>query len=262
MYDDDVAMTINTEGGATIPIPTVDDTGNEAAAEASEGAEVVDDGSGDVTLGRQVLEDFMYITQWVRWSLQLNTSSMTNVEQLLVNLLGERLGRTANRQLTTGTGSGAPMGFLTASSLGHTAAGSASVTSDEIMNLIHSVDPAYRGSPKAGLQFNDNTLLAIHKLKDGDGNYLIRPGTTSVNVLSIGALSAKFRVNQAMPDMASGARSMAYGDFSRYFVRKIGSPIIGVMQDSKFWPGQGVAGYVRLDGVLGDAGAIKHLVHG
>lgn len=261
MYDDDVAMVINTTGGASMPFPTVDDTANEADPQTAEGEGHADDASGDVTFGRGTLEDFMFKTPWVNWSLELSTGSFTNIESVLNQLLGERLGRSANRQLTTGSGVGAPQGFLTGSSFGKTAASSTTVTSDEIMDLIHSVDQAYRQSPKAGLQFNDNTLLALHKLKDGQGNYLLNQANTTESILRIGQVAARYRINQAMPNMASGARSMAYGDFSRYFVRKIGAPIIGVLQDKSNWPNYSIAGYVRLDGILADTTAIRHLVH-
>jgi HK97 family phage major capsid protein len=52
---------------------------------------------------------------------------------------------------------------------------------------------------------------------------------------------------------------MAFGDFSRYFVRKVGEPLIGAIQDKDFWPGFGIAGYIRLDGELVDTASVKYL---
>ena len=51
---------------------------------------------------------------------------------------------------------------------------------------------------------------------------------------------------------------MVFGDFSKYFVRKVGSPVIGVLRE-RFWPQVGIAGLIRFDGELGDTAAIKHL---
>ena len=259
MYDEDICTTITTAGGGSIPIPTVDDTA--VAAEAStEGAALTDDGGKDVTFGKGTLDDFMFDTEWLRVSVQLATGAFTNMEDFLSMLLGERLGRKANAQLTTGTGSSAPQGIVTGSAAGKTAAATAAVTADEVLDLIHAVDPAYRGSPKARAMFNDSTLLALHKLKDGQGNYLIQEAPDGRGRLRIGAVTVPYSINQAMASMAANAKPIVYGDFSRYMVRKIGSPIVGALQDKDFWPGFGVAGYVRLDGVLADTAAVKHMV--
>lgn len=91
---------------------------------------------------------------------------------MVLDLLGQRLGRRANTELTTGDDSGDPEGIVTGSTLGKTAAGTAAITWDEIIDLEHSVNPAYRVSPKARYMFNDTTLSAVRKLKDGNGNYL------------------------------------------------------------------------------------------
>jgi len=184
--------------------------------------------------------------------------SIFSMEQLLGSLLGERLGRIANLQLTTGSGSSAPNGVVTASSLGKTAAATSAVTFDEIFDLEHSVDPAYRMSPKTRYMFNDSTLLAVRKLKDGDGNYLWQQG----NVIA-GAPSTfngrAYSINQAMDSLAAAKKVITFGDFSKYYVRKVGAPVIGVMKE-RFWPDMGIAGLIRFDGELGDTAAVKHLI--
>jgi HK97 family phage major capsid protein len=107
--------------------------------------------------------------------------------------------------------------------------------------------------------FHDNILLAARKLKDGQGNYLWQMGDVK------GGIPATFNnrlysVNQAMPAaQATGAKIMLFGDFSKYFVRKVGAPIIGAIQDKDFWPGFGMAGFIRFDGELADTAAIKYL---
>ncbi len=52
---------------------------------------------------------------------------------------------------------------------------------------------------------------------------------------------------------------MLFGDFSRYVVRKVGNPLIGTVRE-RFWPKVGLAGLIRFDGDLTDAGAVKALV--
>lgn len=261
MYDDDFCMVINTTGGGTIPIPGVDDTAGRAAATATEGAKLTDDGGQDAAFTRKTLGEFMYDTEWLRLSLQLLTGSMENAEQVMNGLLAKRLGRTANDKLTIGSGSGEPMGIVTGATAGHTAAAVAAIAPDDLLDLYHSIDPAYRGSPKFRAQFNDNTLLALHKLKDGDGNYLLRQAPDGSGRLTVGAVSVPYAVNQAMADIGANARSMIMGDHGTYFVRKVGGPVIGTSTDSNFWPNMGVAGYARFDGAPSDTTAIKALVH-
>lgn len=257
MYDEDICTVIATSNGVTIKIPTVDDTAVTAGQHA-EGTAMTDDNGKDVTFGQKSLESYGYDTEWVKFSLELARDSIFNMESLLGSLLGERLGRIANLQLTTGDGTGDPNGIVTASSLGKTAAAVAAVTYDEIIDLVHSVDPAYRQSPKVRFMFNDLTLAALRKLKDGDGRYIWTMGDVQSGVPGT-ILGYRYSINQAMASLAAGNKTMLFGDFGKYFVRKVGSPMIGVKRES-YWPDLGIAGLVYLDGELGDTAAVKHLI--
>ena len=81
------------------------------------------------------------------------------------------MARIANSPLTTGSGSSDVEGIVTISAAGVTAASATAVAADEIIDLIHSVDPAYCVE-NAAFMINYSTLSAVCKLKDGDGNYL------------------------------------------------------------------------------------------
>lgn len=257
MYDENVATVITTNSGATIQIPTVNDTSRSVVAH-SQGVTLTDDGSADVTFGQKTLDAYAYNTKWLRVSKELADDSIFAMEQILADLLGEGLGRAANTQLTTGTGSSAPNGVVTASTLGKTAASATAITADEIIDLLHSVDPAYRMGPKVAFMFNDATLAVIRKLKDGQGNYLWQMGDVTAGAPGT-LLGYRYHVNQAMPSIATGNKVVLFGDFSKYYVRKVGAPLVGAMQDKDFFPGYGVAGYIRFDGELVDTAAVKHL---
>ena len=260
MYSEDVGTVLTTNGGGTLTMPTVNDTAVTAVASSGEAVTLVDDGGKDVTFGEKTLSAFAFNTEWLRVSKELADDSIFAMEQLLGDLLGERLGRIANLQLTTGTGSSAPNGIVTASTAGKVAAATNAITADEIIDLLHSVDPAYRGAPKVGFMFNDGTLQAIRKLKDGDGNYLWQMGNVQQGVPG-SLLGYNYRINQAMAGLGSGVNSrvMLFGDTGKYYVRKVGAPLIGALQDKDFWPGFGVAGYIRFDGELADTAAVKHM---
>lgn len=257
MYSEDVANVFATSTGVTIKIPTVNDT-TVTAGQHAEGTAMTDDGGKDVTFGQKSLESYGYDTEWIKFSLELARDSIFNMESLLGELLGERLGRIANLQLTTGDGTGDPNGVVTASTLGKTAAAVAAVTYDELIDLIHSVDPAYRASPKTRFMFNDLTLAGLRKLKDGDGKYIWTAGDVQGGVPGT-LLGYRYSINQAMPAQTTGLKPILFGDFGKYWVRKVGSPMIGVKREA-YWPDLGIAGLVYLDGELADQAAIKHLI--
>lgn len=260
MYDGDIVTEIVTGGGGEIGLPTVDDTAQSGGAH-TENAALTDDGGADVVFGRKTLNAYSFDTEFIRWSFELDADSIFNMETLLGTLLGQRMGRLANTQLTVGTGTNAPNGIVTASSLGVTTALGTAVTADELIDLVHSVDPAYRTAPKTGFMMNDSTVKAVRKLKDGQGNYLWQMGNVQQGTPQ-SLLGYNLHVNQAMasiPAAAAAAKVALFGDFGSYFVRKVGQPVIGVLRE-RFWPDNGIAGIIRIDGELGDTAAVKHLI--
>lgn len=257
MYDPGVSTEMLTSSGNQINIPTVDDTSKSAGAH-TEGTALTDDGSEDVTFGQKRLDAYVFDTEFVKWSTELNQDSIFNIEALLGSLLGERLGRKANSQLTTGSGSSAPNGVVTASTLGKTAAAVGAITVDELLDLVHAVDPAYRTGPKVRFMFNDGTFKAIRKLKDGNGQYIWQMGNIQQGAPG-SLLGYSYSINQAMASLATGNKTVLFGDFGKYWVRKVGSPVIGVMRE-RFWPDLGIAGLIRFDGELVDTAAVKHLI--
>lgn len=259
MWGADVVRELSTTNGRALPWPTVDDTGNTGRIKA-ENASVDDDGSDDVTFGEKVLNAYVYDTGMVKVPIELLQDSAFNIEALMNDLFGERLGRLANSVLTTGTGSGQPNGIVTASSLGVTAASATAITADELLDLQHSVDPAYRASPKCRWQFNDDTLKAIRKLKDGEGNYLWQMGDVRTGEPSL-LLGKPYTVNQAMANIATDVRSIIFGDHSRYVVRKVlGFQVMTLRERYAEAFQVGMVGFKRFDGDLINTAAVKHLV--
>jgi HK97 family phage major capsid protein len=257
MYDEAICTVLNTASGNPIDFPTVDDTASTISQHTEAGA-MTDDGSKDVTFGKMTLNAFAYDTSWIQVSMELLQDSNINVESFIGELLGERIARRVNTELTTGDGTGDPNGIVVASVAGKTAASTTAFTADEVIDLLHSVDPAYRASPKCRFMLHDSVLAAVRKLKDGNGQYIwsmgdIRAGTPG------SLLGQPYSVNQAMASaFTTGQKLILFGDFSKYLVRKVGSPVIGVRREY-YWPNIGLAGIVRLDGDLIQTSAVKHL---
>ena len=257
MYGNELFTVINSADGRPFNIPTVDDTAVTAVAH-TEGTQPTDDGGKDATFGQKSVGAFSFDSEWIRWSAELNADSILNMESLLGELIGERLGRIANSKLTTGSGSSDVEGIVTNSAEGKEAAATAAVTADEIIDFIHSVDPAYRNSPATAIMMNDSTLAAVRKLKDGNGNYLWQMGNYQAGVPQ-NLLGYNVVVNQAMDSLAAAKKVMLFGDMSKFYVRKVGAPSIYVARE-RFAPDFGILGYIRFDGVLSNTAAVKHLI--
>jgi HK97 family phage major capsid protein len=186
------------------------------------------------------------------------------IESELPSLIGERLGRKVNDYLTDGTGSSQPTGILAASggaSVGESAASSA-ITRDNIIDLIHSVDPAYRTGPNVAFMMNDSTVAALKKLTVGtsDDRPLWQPDV--VNGTPGFLEGYRIITNQDFPAIGAGYKSVAFGDWSKYVIRQVGGVNL-LRLDERFADALsvGFVGWWRIDGKLMDASAIKLIQH-
>lgn len=242
---------ITTTTGADLPIPTNDDTGNVGSVVAEAGSVA---GGTDLTLGQITLRAYKVVAPIVKVSIELLQDSEANFAAFLGRQLGKRIARKKNALLTVGTGSSQHQGIAySGASVGRTCATGFVTTcsADDLLRLKHSVDPEYRDQAGAGYMMNDTSLLTIALLKDGDGQYLLKglqEGQTRL-------FAKPIYVNQDMPDMGASAKSVAFGDFSSYFLRNV-SGIQIVRLNELYAANQqvGFMGWERSDGALVDAG--------
>ncbi|PCI51387.1 MAG: phage major capsid protein [Alphaproteobacteria bacterium] len=257
MYDPGITTELKTASGAAIDMPTVDDTAGTAALH-TEGAVIADTGTKDVVIGKKTLLAYVYDTEFVKFSFELAQDSLFAFETLLGDLLGERIGRLANDKLTTGASGTEPQGIVTGSSQGLLTTSASAITWDNIIDLEMSIDDAYLAGPKVRYMFSKAILKAARKLKDGQGNYLWQKGDVRLGTPDT-MNGYAYTVNNSMAGFGVNNKAMVFGDFSKYYVRKVGDPAVMVARE-KFMPNLGVAGLVRFDGLLGDTAAVKHMV--
>ncbi len=160
-----VCRVIRTDSGNSLPMPTANDTGTSAVLTAESANMTV----ADVTFGQFSLDAYSF-TSLVKFSAQLLQDSAFDMVAELTEMFGERFGRAMTTYCTTGSGSSQPNGLVTASALGKTAASTTAWTRSELLDLIHSVDLAYRKSPNTRLMFHDTTLKKIAQLEIGTGD--------------------------------------------------------------------------------------------
>ena len=95
-----------------------------------------------------------------------------------------------------------------------TATSATAVTADEMIDLFYSLKAPYR--KKSVWMLNDSTIKSIRKLKDTNGQYLWQPSLTAGTPDTI--LGRPVKTSAYMPAIAAGAKSIAFGDFSYYWI--------------------------------------------
>ena len=128
----------------------------------------------------------------------------------------------------TGDGSGKPKGFLSYDMIadashawdkigfilsGGAGAFAASNPADKLIDLVYALKSQFRAN--ARFVMNRRTVSAVRKLKDGDGNYLWRPGAAGEAASLLGYPVTEI---EDMPDIAANSFSIAFGDFRRGYL--------------------------------------------
>ena len=249
------AEVIRTATGNDLPWPTTDDTSNKG--------EIIGENAPQneqaITFKQIVLKAYKYSSKMVKIPSELLQDSAIDLATLVGSMLGERIGRIQNDHFTTGTGAGQPKGIVTASTLGVTAASATTIKGDELIDLIHAVDPAYRVG--AGFMMHDNIFLHLAKLKDGQGQYLLQ-GLTDSAVMRIRGFP--ITINQSMQSsVATGTKTILFGQLSKYKIRDV-EEVRLVRLDERYAELDQVAfvSFMRSDGNLLDAGVapVEHLI--
>lgn len=209
----EVARVLQTPSGNTIPWPTYDDTGNtgELLAINTQAA------GQDITYGVVNLLAYKYSSKVILVPIELVQDSYFDIDAHIRDVATERLGRITNTHFTTGDNSAKPQGVVAAASLGATAASATAITFDDLLELEHSVDPAYRKN--ARFMFKDSSLKALKKLKDADGRPIWQTSVAGGPPATID--DYPYVINQDMAAVATGNKSVLFGDFKAYIVRDV-----------------------------------------
>lgn len=251
-----VCRVIQTASGNSLPYPKVDDTGNSGAllAEATDMGSSVAATTSAVTFGA-----YKFSSTPILVSSELLQDSAFDLAAELGSFLGERLGRVEGTYTTTGTGSSQPEGIVTGAATGKTAASTTAFTTDELMDLFHSVDPAYRESA-GGWMMHDTIVSTIRKFKDSNGQYIWQPGiSASMPDLLLGK---PITLNQHMDSaLTTGKKLVVFGDFSRFIIRDAGSVVLHRLNELYRATDQtGFVAFRRFDSKVIQSAAIKKLV--
>lgn len=263
-----VATVFQTAQGNPMSFPTSDGT-----TETGEIiAENVTATAADPVFNTVPLNVYKFSSKVVAVPFELLQDSAIDIEAFVRLRLATRLGRIQNTKFTLGTGTAEPTGLITAATTGVTAANATlqvtAILYDSIINLIHSVDPAYR-SPTCKFMMNDLSVRNIRLIKDTSGRPIFVPGWDATRGGEAFAApdtlcGYAIQTNQDMAQMAASAKSIAFGDLSYYNIRDVMDITMFRFEDSAYVKlGQvGFLAWMRSGGNLIDiGGAVKLFVN-
>lgn len=212
-----------------------------------------DDSFGQVSIGAYKVGTMIKVSE------ELLNDSVFDLESYIAKEFARRIGAKEEEAFFTGDGSGKPLGILAATGgaqTGVTAASSTAVTADELMDLFYSLKSPYR--KKAVWVLNDSTIKAVRKLKDSTGQYLWQPSLTVGTPDTL--LGRPVKTSAYMPVIAAGAKTIAFGDFSYYWIADRQGRSFKRLNELYAANGQvGFLGSQRVDGKLVLSEAVKVL---
>jgi HK97 family phage major capsid protein len=170
-------------------------------------------------------------------SQNLLDDNQFNLEQWLVQELGEAFGDAESAAFIVGTGVAQPRGLFTydvvstadatrahdAFQYVPTGVAGGGITLDTLISLMHALKPQYRQS--ASWIMSGEVLELVRKLKDGQGQYLWQPSTQA------GAPSTLFGYpvfeDENVPAIATNSLPVCFGDIARsYTITDRGTAIL------------------------------------
>ena len=253
-----VARTIVTGKGNPLSFPTTDGTAEtgELVAENGEANDL------DPSFGTVAVNTYKFGSKVITVPIELLQDSQINVELFVRERLQERIGRITNTYFTTGSGTAEPGGLMTrASNSNVTVNLTAGITYNKLLDIQHSVDPAYREQGGTWM-FNDATLKLIRQLEDDNGRPLFIPSYDRGIAQGAPAelLGDPVQINQAVPAFAGTNRFIAYGLMSKYLIREVMQLELFRFTDSAYTKkGQvGFLAWYRAGGNLLDTTAVKY----
>ena len=212
-----------------------------------------DESFGQVSIGAFKLATMIKVSE------ELLNDSVFNLESYIAKDYARRIGTKEEEAFFLGNGSGRPTGILAATGggqIGVTAAATAAITLDEMLDLFYSLKSPYRKN--ATFVMNDATVKAIRNLKDSTRQYLWQPSVKEATPDTI--LNRPLLTSAYMPNIEAAAKTVVFGDFSYYWVADRQGR--GFKRLNELYAATGQVGFMaaqRVDGKLVLPEAIKVL---
>lgn len=225
--------------------------------------------SADVSFGTVPIKVYKFSSKVVAVPFELLMDSVVDIQAFVAQRLAKRLGRITNQKFTVGAGDGSsePHGVATATTIAvDGAAGQVdSFLYDDIIDLEHAVDYAYREEGNCLYMGHDYAIRAIKKIKDSQGRPIFVPGYMDgyAGGFKDTLNGYEIAVNNSMAVPAASARSLLFGDLKEYIIRDVMALQLFRFTDSVYTTkGQvGFLAWMRSGGNLVDTAAIAAFDH-
>jgi HK97 family phage major capsid protein len=206
-------------------------------------------------------------------SRELVEDSDANIVETLTREAATSLALAYGPHLATGTGGGSqPLGYVTAATVGVTGPTGTSTTfgtqatagqgTDLVFDLYGSIAEPYLLGNSVGVLTRNATLTMFKKYKEGGSSTPMLDLTPTKAGSSANLLGMPAYVDPHIAAMGASAKSMAFGDWSRYVLRIAGG--IRLERSTEFAFQNDLVSFkavVRLDGALVDLNAVKVFQH-
>jgi len=158
----------------------------------------------------------------IKVSNKLMRASALPVESIVIQRLSYKFAVTQEKAFLTGNGANQPLGLFTASSDGistgrdvSTGNSTTAIAVDGLIEALYSLKSQYQRT--ASWLFHRTAVKNIRKLKDGDGQYLWKPGMSDGQPDTI--LGRPFYTSEYAPStFTTGLYVGLVGDFSKYWI--------------------------------------------
>ncbi|MFF1776947.1 phage major capsid protein [Streptomyces virginiae] len=204
------ARTLTTGSGETIEYPVKN--GRPTASQVAENAAY---GKSDGSWTKTAIGAYKYGVI-VEATQEIVDDSQLDILGILAEDAGEAVADKVMADLLVGTGTGKPWGWITRATGGVNAANLAGVTTDNLIDLQHSILKPYRRN--AVFMTSDQAVQGLRKLKDTTGNYIWQPALTAGAPDTI--LGTPIMTDPNVVTAGAGAKVLVYGDPSKYLIRQ------------------------------------------
>lgn len=237
------------------------DTTEKSLKKLAEGTENTED---KVQFKGVQISAYDYVTPVFPIHVALLEGTNVDVEAALVEAITNCVRRGLEELATqNGTGSDDINALLNAATKGATAASADEIAYNDLVDLYSSVDAAYGNARNGSFMMNSNTLAKVMKIVDGNGRPIFITDLQTGEITRI--LGRNLVINEAMPDVGSGAKAVVFGDLKYYHMRMVGGIRLTIFKELYAKSLEvGFMGHVRADGDLIDAGThpVKYLEMG
>ena len=180
----------------------------------------------------------------IKVSDELLNDTAISFEAYMANQIAKGVDKAESPAFCLGDSNKKPTGYATGltATADTITAGTAAITGAEVAKIYYSLPEAYRA--RATWRMNTKTLQKIRELNDGNGVYFYKEEIKSSMTIE----GKPVVIDENLPDMATGAKFLVFGDFNYYQIADRGGMEIRRMNEA--YAGNGLVGFrvtVRVD---------------